>query len=128
MSQFKRVTGLSRGAVVAASGDVRFSLTRINGDAFDLVANVSAVEQIIAGLARMSAQGAAALKGQPQAAAAETVALVETQRDLVGTATILTLVSDRGVPYRFALSAQQAADIAARLKTESERPRPTGRA
>lgn len=128
MGQFKRVTGLASGAIDLAKADIRFALSRANGDTFDLVANIPAVEQIIGALARMSAEASARLAGQSAAMAAETLAAAELQRDQVGTKMVLTLISDRGVPFRFAIDAQQAANIAARLQTESARARPSGNA
>ena len=128
MGKPKRVTGLQRGGVMSDGTDVHFSLGKPNGETIDLVANTAAAEQITAALARMSGEASARRAGQIAARSAEAVALAEVQRDRVGTATILLLTTDRGIQFRFALTPESAADIAARLKTESERVPPTGRA
>jgi hypothetical protein len=124
----KRVTGLNRGGVAADGSDVHFALARPNGEAFELVANTAAAEQITAALARLSAEASGRRAGQLAPRAAETVHSFEVQRDRLGNAILLLLISDRGVQYSFALSPSTGSDIADRLKSESGSAPPVGNA
>jgi hypothetical protein len=61
-------------------------------------------------------------QGKMDAVAAEQVVGAHIQQERWSGNVICQLTSPAGIPYNFVLTPQAASDIAARLKTESEKP------
>jgi hypothetical protein len=105
--------------------EIQFELSLDDGSALEFSASQSTAEQVISALAPM----AKALRQHgPQTIAVETVAEYTVQRDVYGGPVILRFVTPQGVPYTFAFPSHAAADIATRLKIESEKSVPMGNA
>ena len=60
--------------------------------------------------------------------AAERASVSHVQKDRWSDVVLLQLITPRGVPYSFAIPCQAVANIAARLRTESDKPTATGTA
>lgn len=120
----KRVTGLPDGAVDIEKQEIRFTLSLGADGKMDCVAKVGIVEQVISGLAkacRMFRDHSVAQGGVLRSTAAETVSVSLVQRERLHDVVLLQLITDRDIPYTFALPLADAVDISARLKTEAER-------
>ncbi|CCG40137.1 conserved hypothetical protein [Magnetospirillum molischianum DSM 120] len=126
----KRLTGMPMGAVDLDRDEVQFTLRLGANGEIDLVAKAGVVEQVISGLARMCAElRARSLSGgKARVVPAEGLSSAHIQRDRLQDVVLVQFVTDRGVPHTFAIPLDDAADIAARLKTESERDVPAGSA
>jgi hypothetical protein len=111
--------------VNAEKQEIDFSLAVSDGRPLGFIAKIGVAEQIISGLGRMVRD---LRQPKPQMTAAEDVAEYLVQRDAFGGPVLLRFVTPHGVPYTFALPAVAASDIAERLKTESQKERPVGRA
>jgi hypothetical protein len=96
-----------------------------DGRRLAFVAEIAVAEQISSALGRMAKE---LRQPGPQTVIAEPIAEYTVQLDAFGEAVILRLVTPHGVPHTFALPADTAAEIGARLKTESEKKRNPGRA
>jgi hypothetical protein len=67
-------------------------------------------------------------KGKMNAIAAEQVRAAHIQQERWSGNVICQLTTPTGIPYNFVLTREAASDIAARLKTESEKPHQSGSA
>ena len=123
MAKPKRVVGLPNGAANLETQEVFFTLSISPERRMECVAKAGVAEQIISALASMCAKlrEAAIESGTIRPTSAETVTASMVQRERLHDVVLLQLVTDRNVPHTFALSREAAIDIAARLKTESER-------
>jgi len=120
-----RLAGLAEAAVDSEKNRVNFVLKTTDGNRLLCKAEAAAARQIA------SALGTVALKAKQSGSVmigAEKVAKYGVKADAFGEAILLQLISEDGVPYMFAIPPHAAADIAARLKSESDRKPGTGRA
>ena len=125
MPKVHRLLGLPDGAVDTAKQEINFTLAVSSEQPLRFIAKIGVAEQVIAALAPMIR---ALRQPHSQAISAETVAEYLVQRDAHGGPVIVRLVTPHGVPHTFAIPVDAAADIAARLKTESAKPIRAGNA
>lgn len=119
-----RVAGLPRGEIIEKDGDIAFDFNA-GHKTLQFVARIGVVEQIIAALGRICAEVRPGTRIFGGAERVHTAAVqVAPLQDMV----LLELMSDRGVPSRFAMTRSEALEMAAELKTRSERPTPSGQA
>jgi hypothetical protein len=95
------------------------------GRGLAFVANAQAARQIAASLGRVALE---AQQSSPLMMSAEKVVQYGAKQDAFGEAVLLQLVSEDGVPYMFGLPLAAAADLGARLQSESAKASKTGRA
>ncbi len=124
------LTGLTNGAADPENQELHFTFTDRQYLTYEFSAKASVAEQIISALARMNRElRSAAIKGDIiRSASAENVAAAHVQRERLHDVVLLQLITPEDVPYTFALGREAAADISARLKSESEKDVPKGRA
>jgi hypothetical protein len=125
MPKTYRLTGLPSGTTDVDKQELRFSLSISHGQSLSFVGKVGVVGQIISTLGRMLTGLRAQLdaqEGKMAVVAAEQVRAAHVQKERWHELVLLQLITPGGVPYLFAIPCRDAADIAARLKTESEKP------
>lgn len=120
-----RLTGLAEATVDRQNQDVSFVLKVEDGRGLAFVANAQAARQIAASLGRVALE---ARQSSPLMMSAEKVVQYGAKQDAFGEAVLLQLVSEDGVPYMFGLPLAAAADLGARLQSESAKASKTGRA
>jgi len=125
MATIFRLAGVESGSVDPGTADINFLVQVEDGRKLAFVASAAVAEQIASALGGMSQQ---LRQSSPQAVNAEDIAQYGVQRDAYGGPVLLRLVTRGGIPHMFAVPLAAASDIAARLKTESEKDRKPGHA
>ena len=130
MSEFSRLTGMPQAVPNANTKDVRFVLSVSEGAPIMCVANYGVAAQIASGLgsAIRVLRMALASDGTMEPIAAEEIREIHVQKDQWSDVVLVQLTTVLAIPYTFQISSQMAAEIADRLKTESEKPTQTGHA
>jgi hypothetical protein len=131
MPKTLRLAGLASGSVDIDAQEIRFALSIERAPPLSFVGKFGVVAQVIAALGRMMTELRAqmyARGGAMAPVAAEQIGTSHIQKERWSDVVLLQLITPGGVPYSFALSCADAADIADRLKTESAKPTGTGRA
>jgi len=123
MPKLVRIVGLPGGAADPDRQEVRFTLLTGEGKEINCVAKTGVAEQLSSGVARMVAAvrdiRTKASKPNVEAGAAESVLEAMIQREPWADRVILRLVSTSGIPFNFALTVDEAKQIAERLRAES---------
>jgi hypothetical protein len=88
----------------------------------------SAAEQMLPALAQIVTAVREKQRGTAQMVVAEDVQECVVEKDRWQDVVMMRFVSLHGVPYTFALPPKSALEIAARLKSEAEKPHQVGRA
>jgi hypothetical protein len=125
----KRLLGLAKADAHPDTLEFDLVFAGESNRTFRFKADLSAIDQILAGLSRLAL---AAREKQPagkaQVVSAEGVHQYLVKREPWENVVLLRLVNPHGVPYTFALPLSAANDIADRLKTESAKTAPVGKA
>jgi hypothetical protein len=123
-----RLVSLPSGAVDTEKHEIVFELSVKDGKPLSFVATYGVAAQITSGLGRMVKQLHQILQEQKGVAssAAEQVEGAHIQKDRWSDTVILQLMTPQGIPYTFAIPCNAVAEMAGRLKTESEKPTQVG--
>ena len=126
-----RVIGVTDAAVDPDAKELQFSLAVDDRPPIPFIMGYGPLTQVLGALGRMFLmlqEIAEREKGKMDAIAAEQVAGAHIQQERWTGNVICQLTTPTGIPYNFVLIPHAAIDIAARLKTESERPHQAGSA
>ncbi len=125
MATLFRLACIPGGIVDRQKREIIFRMQVEDGRLLEFVAVAEVAEQMASALAGFAKQ-IEPVKGQ--AINAQVVAQYGIQRDAFGSHVVLQLVTEGGVPHKFAIPLDAIADIVARLTIESEKDRTTGHA
>jgi len=119
-----RTKGITQGAADLDRNDVMFTLDTERGP-IHMVANLGAVQQLLAALAPMAAavRENVGKSGASYSTAAQKVAEASIHAERYANLVLMQLVTTHGVPHIFALEPDNADKIAGALKTQSAQAR-----
>lgn len=125
-----KLVGIPKGHVDTEKDEIHFTLNMSDREPLSFVARYGAAAQVISSLGRMflELQKILRQKNKMESIAAEELHSTVIYKEKFSDRVILQIVTDKGVPYTFALPTKDAADIADQLKTESAKPTQTGHA
>ncbi len=118
------------GSVDVDRRDVHFTLVKNDGTTLQCVGEFTATAQITAALAQMLSSLRTRVNKKPATVpvAATSIQWALVQKDPWSDFVLLQLISPEGIPFSFQIQRKDAAALAARLRTESEKPTLTGNA
>lgn len=128
MSRSRKLLGISyaKARPEMAEFDLTFA---VDGRAsMQVILHFSVAEQMATVFAQLATAVREHQSGTLQAVIAQDVAHCSVERDRWADEVVVRFVSSDGAPYTFALKPETALDIAAKLKTEAEKPHQTGHA
>jgi hypothetical protein len=121
MPRLQQLRGIPAGSVDAERGNIRFDMVTAEGRTLPFVATYGDAAQVAASLARLLAELRRALEEKKGTAtvAVEKVTEFHVQGDPGSGFVLVQMMTQNGVPYSFAMPAEAAAALAAKLGSES---------
>jgi hypothetical protein len=127
----ERVAGVPNGAVDVANQEIRFVFQFADGKQKWHVAKFGVASQLIGALGRLLAELRTQLRAENTmglTASAEKIAEADIQLEPWAGEVVMQLVTPEGVPYTFSMPPEAASLLAERLRIESAKSTPPGRA